>query len=303
VHENYGGLNMERLIRSGTNIRKIFKLVVALIILIIFTACVPKNTHFKNGKAMPLDTWLDEVAGPELTQLMGEHPMFKNQPFLIAALCDERIQPVQDGVTRQIREHLHRYLLNKPGVALAWRPDVSKPMDFQDLSDPGNKQLEKIRYYVGIAAFIDPLDGFLKVNIKILDVDEKKWISLLNLYWQGNPTDTQKRILMQNGEIDPSKFNIIDNSLKKAISITGISSAINQSDFMEVQVTGRNTSSSYIALKYKVKWFDENDLEIPTILSHWTKTPAYAKSEFGFKAVAPRVTAKDYRIFIRKGGN
>ena len=286
-----------------SNMGKILKLVTALIILSTFTACAPKNMQFTNIGAMSLNTWLDEIAGPKLTQLMGEHPMFKNEPFLIASLSGEEIRPVQDDLTRQIRERLHHHLLNKPGVNLVWRPETN----WENLSDPGNKQLEKIRYYVGISTDFDPLDNLLKVNIQILNVDEKKWVPALHLYWQGAPTAIQKQALVHNDEekeeLDTSKFNIIDGFLKQSISVSRLSTGNNQSGFMEVQLTGRNTSSSYIPLEYKVEWFNESGLEIRTILSRWTKTPAYANSEFGFKAVAPRPTAKDYRIFIRKGGN
>jgi uncharacterized protein YcfL len=99
------------------------------------------------------------------------------------------------------------------------------------------------------------------------------------------------------------RITIIDNFLATDISVTDVSSAINSSGFMEVQVTGINKTDFYKQLEYKIEWLDLNGLKISTIMSRWTRFPAHENSEFRFKAVAPKTTATDYRILIRKGEN
>ncbi|MBU1054132.1 MAG: YcfL family protein [Proteobacteria bacterium] len=107
---------------------------------------------------------------------------------------------------------------------------------------------------------------------------------------------------MATKPVDP-RINIIGNFLVTDISITDVSSVINNSGFMEIQVVGINKTAFYKQFEYKIEWLDNNGLKISTIMSRWTTFPAYEKSEFRFKAVAPKKTATNYRILIRKGGN
>jgi len=100
--------------------------------------------------------------------------------------------------------------------------------------------------------------------------------------------------------IDP-RIAIIDRFLTTDITITDVSSIVNNGGLVEIQVTGANQTSFYKKLEYKINWLDQNGLIIPTILSRWTRFPAYEKSEFRFKAVAPKTTATNFRILIRKG--
>lgn len=101
--------------------------------------------------------------------------------------------------------------------------------------------------------------------------------------------------------IDP-RVSIINKHLASGVSISKVSSVRNDSDFLEVQVTGVNQTAFYKKLEYRIEWLDQNGLVIPTILSRWTEFPAFENTEFRFKAIAPKVTATDFRILIRKRG-
>lgn len=100
--------------------------------------------------------------------------------------------------------------------------------------------------------------------------------------------------------MDP-RVTIIDHSLSGDLSIINVSSVVNKGGLMEVQVTGINKTSFYRKPEYKIEWLDQNGFKISTILSRWTEFPAYKKSAFRFKAIAPKPTATDFRILIRKG--
>jgi hypothetical protein len=76
---------------------------------------------------------------------------------------------------------------------------------------------------------------------------------------------------------------------------------INSGGLLVIQVTGVNQTTSYKKLEYKIEWIDQNGFVIPTILSRWTEFPAFENTGFRFKAVAPKTTATDFRILIRKG--
>lgn len=97
------------------------------------------------------------------------------------------------------------------------------------------------------------------------------------------------------------RITVIDKFLATNISITKISSAIDSGGLLEIQVAGINKTSFYKKLEYKVEWIDKNGFVISTILSRWTEFPVFGNAEFRFKAVAPKTTAIDFRILIRKG--
>ncbi len=101
--------------------------------------------------------------------------------------------------------------------------------------------------------------------------------------------------------MDP-RVAIIDTSIARKLPITEVLTHTNPDGFMVVQITGRNYTSNYYKLEYKVDWLDNNGLLIKTILSKWTSFPAYEQTEYRFNAIAPKATAKDFRVKLREKG-
>lgn len=99
--------------------------------------------------------------------------------------------------------------------------------------------------------------------------------------------------------IDP-RVTIINHLLASDITISNVLSVVNSGGFLEIQVTGMNQTVSYKKLAYRIDWIGQNGLVIPTILSGWTEFSAFENTEFRFKAVAPKTTATDFEILIRK---
>jgi uncharacterized protein YcfL len=98
---------------------------------------------------------------------------------------------------------------------------------------------------------------------------------------------------------DP-RVTVVGPLIRSEIKATGLTTRINSGNFMEVQVTGVNKASGYRNLEYKIDWIDRDGFAIKTILSRWTMFPAYASSTFSFAGVAPKTSASDFRITIRK---
>ena len=78
-------------------------------IFIAVTACggskktiEPENKPIFTETAMSLDNWLNKIVGPQLSKTISEYPMFNNEPFLIATICDEEIRPIHDDSTKNI---------------------------------------------------------------------------------------------------------------------------------------------------------------------------------------------------------
>jgi len=100
---------------------------------------------------------------------------------------------------------------------------------------------------------------------------------------------------------DDPRISLIDYSTRCDIVLTGMASEITRSGLLEVRVNGFNTSHSYRRLEYLVEWYDTNNMKIDTIMSQWTKAPAFQESSFTLQAIAPNERACDFRILIRKG--
>ena len=107
--------------------------------------------------------------------------------------------------------------------------------------------------------------------------------------------------VMFSGCADKSSYvKVVDESIKKDISVEKISTRVSDSGLMELQIMGDNTSSEYMKLRYRVVWFDKDGFEIKSISENWTEFPVYKNANFTINVVAPNKKAADYRLFINK---
>ncbi|WP_238974599.1 YcfL family protein [Pelodictyon luteolum] len=100
--------------------------------------------------------------------------------------------------------------------------------------------------------------------------------------------------------LEERRVSFVDGSLKGDMLLTDFVSVVNSSGLMEVQVTGRNKTSRYRLLEYRVEWFEGSGLQVPSVMTRWTTCPAFEKANFSFSAVAPKPGVSDFRILIRK---
>ncbi|MDT9545737.1 MAG: YcfL family protein [Chlorobium sp.] len=103
-----------------------------------------------------------------------------------------------------------------------------------------------------------------------------------------------------SSKLHDRRASIIDGSIRGKIVLLELSSLISSEGLMSVQVTGKNTTDKYRLLEYRMEWFDMDGMLVPTVMTRWVKFPAFEKSNFSFKTVAPRVPVKDFRVIIRK---
>lgn len=93
---------------------------------------------------------------------------------------------------------------------------------------------------------------------------------------------------------------IVDKCGSGSISVTDIKGHKKPDGFMQAQVTGENSSSEYIVLKYRVVWLDREGFKIESILSKWKNIPAYANQPFHINATSPNTKAKTFRLYIKR---
>ncbi len=95
---------------------------------------------------------------------------------------------------------------------------------------------------------------------------------------------------------------LVGNCSDQYISIEDLKGRIKNDGFMQAQVRGRNLTSNYIKVEYKIVWLDENDFTIDTILSHWSAVPAYANQPFYINVTSPNTKAKSFNLYLKKEG-
>jgi len=103
---------------------------------------------------------------------------------------------------------------------------------------------------------------------------------------QPKPTNTIAKVIGGCGDND--------------IVITDIKGRKKSDGFMQAQILGENSSSSYQKLMYRIVWFDDNGFVIESILSKWTDVPAYANQPFNITTISPSTKAKTFRLYIKK---
>ena len=88
--------------------------------------------------------------------------------------------------------------------------------------------------------------------------------------------------------------------LGEGIGIKDVVTKRNDAGLLEVHIAGFNESYKTRRFRYRVEWLDENAMVIETKTSVWLPMSAMGKQPFGFKAVAPRLEAVNFRIDTKK---
>jgi len=89
---------------------------------------------------------------------------------------------------------------------------------------------------------------------------------------------------------------ITDTGLYGRVRPIGINVATVSTGFLKIQLEVQNLSSSAQAFAYRVEWFDANGMIVETSLSVWIDRRIQGGETLSLTALAPNVTAKDFRI-------
>jgi len=89
---------------------------------------------------------------------------------------------------------------------------------------------------------------------------------------------------------------ITDTGLYGRVRPIGINVATVSTGFLKIQLEVQNLSSSAQAFAYRVEWFDANGMIVETPLSIWIDRRIQGGETLSITALAPNVTAKDFRI-------
>lgn len=118
-----------------------------------------------------------------------------------------------------------------------------------------------------------------------------------------------KRISVQEGiRSDSLDNNIVTRPVQHAFSallgegleITEAVTRRNDAGFLELYVSGVNSSYNAKRFRFRVEWLDADGLIVDTKATTWLPMSAMGKSPFSFKSVATRTNAVNFRMNTRK---
>ncbi len=173
---------------------------VIIIASFIVTGCATtqKGPSTLVRERMTLEEWTELKAVPYLLEKLGKDPMFKGETFLLVDMTREDINTEIDALTLQLRERFIDAFLTKPGIGLVWRPSKEALAHHRSLTRVQCARLRKERFYIGIDAFLSPVDETLTISIRALDLEERRWVTGFGISYRGSATPGQKKSLLLN---------------------------------------------------------------------------------------------------------
>jgi uncharacterized protein YcfL len=91
--------------------------------------------------------------------------------------------------------------------------------------------------------------------------------------------------------IAPDLEGVVVEALRETLAMDGT---------RRVNLTARSTSYSRQTLRYRALWFDNQGMEMRTILSNWNRRVIEAGQTFEATLVAPGAAAQSFRIELEK---
>jgi uncharacterized protein YcfL len=109
-----------------------------------------------------------------------------------------------------------------------------------------------------------------------------------------NTTETAQPAFQRN--MVAEKRVITDSTLARKVEVLGANTSLTPGGFLKVQVELRNNKSSLQKFSYKWEWFDENGMAVGGATSVTLSRQIEGKETLFVTAVAPVITARDFRL-------
>ena len=112
--------------------------------------------------------------------------------------------------------------------------------------------------------------------------------STVNTVERETPTGTRQPIA--------DKRIITDATLNRKVSIVGLNEGMTNGGFLRIQIEVLNMKNSMQEFSYNVEWFDMNGMLMSSPSIVWISKQIEGRETLTITAVAPKATAKDFRI-------
>jgi len=155
------------------------------------------NDAIASERSDNLEQWLERELLPYLADHFGRHPRLKGEPFEIVAMKGSQVVGETDSLTDYLKSRIVDRMQSVPGANLVWHPPLKPWVEnggFMELECHG---FPTPRIQLGIE--VEPMlfGGNLRVSVQAVDLAEKSWVRGLKKVWVGEPTDAERRLLLQ----------------------------------------------------------------------------------------------------------
>lgn len=144
------------------------------------------------ASANTLGPWVDDELAPYLaTQLTG-HPRFKGETVVFVGLENNAPAPVTNKLVLAVRDRLVNTLVNQPGITIGWQSSQSAGRDGKAMDCTS----DAVHYYVGLDVS-KLMDGRHRITIRVLDGEDRSWVTGMGKTWEGRLTRDQRKAFEQ----------------------------------------------------------------------------------------------------------
>ena len=139
------------------------------------------------------DTWLAEVAAPELKERLATHPRFKGQSVRIVVFVDDQPAALSNMLALSFRDHLADAVIDIPAIRVVSARSGGNAPDCAS---------GDVHYLIGLQ--VSPLrDEQVRIELRVLDAEDGTWVPGFDLSWRGSLSRSQRWELAQP-QTDPA---------------------------------------------------------------------------------------------------
>lgn len=133
-----------------------------------------------------VNTWINSDLTPYVAEQLTTHPRFKGELIRFVVFKDGNPAPTSDELAVSLRDQLADAVIDVPGVRVGW-------------SHSGNNADQKaidcsknaVHYYIGLEVS-DAGNGQHKVDLRALDLEERRWVTGFAQTWQGKLSRSER---------------------------------------------------------------------------------------------------------------
>ncbi|KRT55312.1 hypothetical protein [endosymbiont of Ridgeia piscesae] len=141
-----------------------------------------------------LDRWIEQQLIPHLQQRLTREPRLMGQPILIGGLRAGQISPLGDQLSHSIARRLTQGLLPQRSINLLSFNATDKWRFYS--RQRACAETPEVHYLLGIEMERQP-GAQLSVSVRILDLQENRWVSGVGLQWRGSADAAQLALSRQ----------------------------------------------------------------------------------------------------------
>ena len=143
--------------------------------------------------AADLASWADQKLAPYVASQLTEHPRFRGETVVFVALENGAPAPVTNALALALRDRLVNAIVDRPGITIGWQSASE-----QARRDGSNIDCTRdtVHYYLGLEVVQGMQDEY-RVTLRVLDAEDRSWVSGTSRSWAGRLTKKQKQAFKQ----------------------------------------------------------------------------------------------------------